>query len=144
MRVSRIILQQDYDTIKGWFEARQVAPPPVGLLPPTGVFAHLENGVPVACAFLYQDLDAAIGMIEWEATNPAVHSVMAQLRALHCVFDFLEKYAATKGIRHLLSWVAENRGDGRLLEKRGWSRCPGKRHELMAFSTKPEDKTCLS
>ena len=58
------------------------------------------------------------------------------------VFDFFEQYCKDQGITAILSWVAEERGDGRLLERRKWVKCPGSRHALMAFETQPQEAPC--
>ena len=137
MRVRRFITEQDYPIVKGWWERRGAEAPPEGILPMTGVIAEMD-GVPVACAFLYEDKGGRVAMVEWEATNPDVASAMAHIRALNVLFDFFEKY--WHGI--ILSWVAENRGDGRILDRRGWKACPGERHKLMAFVTKKEEALC--
>jgi hypothetical protein len=113
----------------------------MALLPEVGVIAFDETG-PVSCAFLYEEKGGVIGFVEWEATNPACGSAMKTIRGLNMVFDFFETYARDQGIKALLSWVAEERGDGRLLERRKWTKCPGNRHALMSFSTHPEEETC--
>ncbi len=128
MRVRRIILEQDYPILKTWWERRGTESPQEALLP-EGVIAEDDNGM-VACAFLYEDKGGRIAMVEWEATNPDCHSPMRAMRGLNTVFDFFEGYFP--GV--LVSWVASGRGDGRLLDRRHWKKCPGERHELMAFS----------
>lgn len=130
MRVRRIIIEEDYPTIKTWWERRGTEPPPEALLPDIGVIAEDSDGA-VACAFLYEDKGGRIAMVEWEATNPDCHSAIRAMRGLNMVFDFFEGYFP--GV--LLSWVASERGDGRLLERRHWKKCPGERHELMAFQS---------
>jgi hypothetical protein len=141
MKTRRIILEEDYDTIASWWTARGGTAPPVGILPMTGVMVE-QDGNPVSCAFLYEDKGGRVAMIEWEATNPEVHSAMAQVRSLHCIFDFFEKYCRDQGIQLVLSWVAEGRGDGRVLLARNWTKCPGQRHELMAFNTLTKEALC--
>ena len=141
MKVRRIILSQDYETISKWWTRRGTEAPREILLPPTGVISEMD-GVPVACAFLYEDKAGTVAMVEWEATNPDCHSPMTMIRGLNQVFDFFEHYARDNGISVVLSWVAEGRGDGRLLERRKWLKCPGQRHELMAFSTQPQEALC--
>lgn len=141
MKVRRINLAEDYEIIRTWWERRgSPAPQPV-LLPETGVISELD-GVPMACAFLYEAKGDTMAMIEWEATNPDCKSAMTTIRALNMIFDFFEKYTRGKGISILFSWVKVGRGDGRLLERRKWQKCPGDRHELMAFMNEPKEAVC--
>lgn len=141
MKVRRIDLDQDYPVIKTWWERRGSEAPSVVLLPPVGIIAEVEN-LPIACAFLYQDVGGLVAMVEWEATNPDCHSPMQTIRALNMVFDFFERYAIDQGFSVLLSWVAEKRGDGRILERRHWGKCPGDRHTLMAYQPSDPKTTC--
>lgn len=140
MTVRRYIPVSDYDTIKGWWTRRGTEAPQPILLPEIGVLAE-HDGNPVACAFLYQDVSGHVAMVEWEATNPDAKA-MSCLRGLNMVFDFFETFARDYGYTVVLSWVAEGRGDGRLLENRKWVKCPGERHALMAFNTQPQEAEC--
>lgn len=142
MKVRVIQLEQDYPVIKTWWERRGAEAPHFALLPPVGVIAE-RDGVPIACAFLYQDVGGSVAMVEWEATNPDCNSAMETIRALNTVFDFFEKYAVNEGFLVVLSWVAEGRGDGRILERRKWTKCPGERHALMAFQPATKEAPCL-
>lgn len=141
MRIRRIQLEQDYPTLRTWWERRGSAAPQMGVLPPVGVIAE-EGGKPMACAWLYECKGDTVGMVEWEATNPDCHSAFTAVRALNMVFDFFEAYCAAHGIGAIFSWVSENRGDGRILEARKWVKCPGERHALMAFSPKLKEALC--
>jgi len=143
VRVRRIAIDRDYPTIKTWWEKRGSEAPSPGLLPPVGVISE-DNGIPLACAFLYEAVGCSIAMVEWEATNPDYKSALIQVRALTQIFDFFETFCRDKGIAVVLSWVAEDRGDGRLLARRNWIKCPGERHEMMAFETHPEEALCPS
>lgn len=131
MKIRRIILEQDYPVFKTWFDRRGVAAPVPVLLPAVGVLAETDEA-PVACAWLYEDKAGLVGMVEWEATNPDSKGMTA-LRGLNQVFDFFEGYCRANGIRVIMTWVKEGRGDGRLLVGRSWKRCHGDRHELMVF-----------
>lgn len=139
MRVRRITLDTDYPIIKTWWERRGSSAPQKELLPITGIMAEW-CGQPQACAFLYEDKGGTVAMIEWEATNPDCGPV-ATVKALNAIFDFFELYCQEKGQKVILSWVESGRGDGRLLSGRKWVRCPGERHELMAFVTE-KGATC--
>lgn len=137
MKVRRFIPTEDYHVVRTWWEKRGQLAPPMVILPAVGVIVE-DEGHPIACAFLYEDRAGTVAMIEWEATNPSVGSPMKVVRGLNVVFDFFERYARDEGYAVVLSWVAEERGDGRILEKRQWKECPGERHKLMAFETKEE------
>lgn len=137
----RIILDQDYYFLKTWWERRGMPAPSLYLLPEVGVIIE-ENGMGLSCAFLYEDKSGKIAMVEWEATNPDCTSPMKSIRALHMVFDFFEGYCRERGISIILTYVSEGRGDGRLLEKRKWTKCPGNRHELLVFESIPKEETC--
>ena len=141
MRVRRFNAETDYPVIRTWWEARGGEAPALALLPDCGIVVEQFDN-PIACAFMYEVTSGSIALIEWEATNPDIHSPITQVKALSMVFDFFEKYCRDRGIAVLLSWVASNRGDGRLLEKRKWVKCPGERHEMMAFSTQPQEALC--
>lgn len=132
MKVRRIQLDKDYPILKTWWERRGSEAPHLALLPPMGVVAELD-GLPIACAFLYEIRGVALAIVEWEATNPEIKSPILKVKALNTVFDFWEDYCREVGIKIVLSWTAEDRGDGRLLRGRKWTPCPGERHELMAF-----------
>jgi hypothetical protein len=142
MRVRVINIEEDYPMLADWWIRRGIQAPQKEIFP-LGVLAH-EGDFPVACAFLYEDTRGVVGMVEWEATNPDCHSAMQALRGLNMLFDFFEKYWCIGPHRLLLSWVTQGRGDGRILDRRGWKKCPGERHELMAFSTlAKEAEPCL-
>jgi hypothetical protein len=143
MKVRRIQLDEDYPVVKTWWEKRGSPAPQVLLLPAVGVIAEMD-GQPVACAFLYEDISGRVAMVEWEATNPEVGSALKVVRGLNMVFDFFEQFARDQGYLVVLSWVAKEHGDGRLLERRKWVKCPGERHEMMAFSTQPQEAPCPS
>lgn len=130
-------MEKDYPVIKTWWERRGTPAPQRVILPDVGVIAETPER-PIACAFLYEDKAGRVGMLEWEATNPECGSALAAIRALNVVFDFFEKYAREHGMAVVLSWVAEERGDGRILSARKWIKCPGERHALMAFQTCPQ------
>jgi len=131
--VRRIIIKEDYPVLKTWWERRGSTAPSEILLPSVGVVAE-DMGKATACAFLYEDVSGHVAMVEWEATNPD-NSAMTSIRGLNLIFDFFEKYSVKQGFSVVLSWVASNRGDGRILERRKWIKCPGERHELMAFQS---------
>ena len=141
MKVRRIILEEDYALLATWWTRRGTEAPHIKLLPEVGVMAFDEAG-PTACAFLYVDRGNTIAMVEWEATNPCCTSPLRSIRALNMVFDFFEKFCTEEGIPIVLSWVAETRGDGRLLERRKWMKCVGDRHALMSFSTQTPEVLC--
>lgn len=131
MTLRRIIMVNDYPTLKTWWERRGTPAPDPILLPTVGVVTE-EKGAPVACAFLYEDVGGKVAMVEWEATSPD-STAMNSIRGLNMIFDFFENFAKSQGFAVVLSWVAQGRGDGRILERRKWIKCPGERHELMAY-----------
>jgi hypothetical protein len=141
MHVRRIILEEDYETIAEWWTQRGGEPPPLNMLPDIGVIVE-ESGVPLSCAFLYTISNASIAVVEWEATNPHLTSVLKKVRALHMAFDFFEEWAKSQKTRFLLSWVLPGRGDGRLLGQRGWIKPQGEPHEMMAFVTTHKEVLC--
>jgi len=141
MKVRRIVLSEDYPILKTWWERRGSDAPPETILPEIGVVSELGDQM-IACAFLYQDTGRKCAIVEWEATNPDCHSLVAVMRGLNMVFDFWETYCAGKGISCVLSWVKSGRGDGRLLTRRGWVKCPGERHEMMAYVPKGAQTPC--
>jgi len=132
VRVRRFVAKSDAAIIAPWWSKRGLTPPVGALLPFTGVIVEYES-IPTACAFLYEDKAGNVAMIEWECTNPEI-GAMRTIKALHVLFDFFERYAQEQGILFILSWTAEERGDGRILRSRKWVKLPGPRHELMCFS----------
>ena len=136
MHVRLINLEKDYPILKTWWERRGTEAPNMLLLRTEGVIAYDEKSW-VACAWMYAAKGDCIAIVEWEATNP-VSGPLRALRGLNTVFDFFEDYCGRHGIPVLLSWVAANRGDGRLLARRNWKKCEGDRHELMSFEPKLE------
>lgn len=141
MNVHRIVIERDYPTLKKWWELRGVSAPPAVILPAVGVLAEEIDGMPVACAWLYEDKAGIVGMVEWEATNPRC-SPFITLRALNHIFAFFEEYWCNAPGRVLFSWTQEGRGDGRMLRGRHWIKCPGERHELMLFQGQPSEAPC--
>ncbi len=141
MHVRRITLEQDYEELASWWSDRGSKPPQQILLPDVGVVAYDLKGL-VCCAFLYEDKSGRIAMIEWEATNPHCSSAFRRVRGLNMVFDFMEKYTDNENIPVVLSWTAYERGDGRILLSRKWSKCEGNRHELMALVHTPKEALC--
>lgn len=140
MRVRRIDILGDYPMVSQFWTKRGIPAPHIVLLPDIGVIAYDDNG-PVACSYLYEDKSGRVAMVEWEATNPDCTPLRCA-RGLDTMFDFWEIYANENAPMLILSWVAEVRGDGRLLERRGWIKCPGERHALMSFQAIPKEATC--
>ncbi len=143
MKVRRLQLDKDYPTIRQWWERRGTAAPQESILPPIGVISE-QDSVPIACAFLYEVKGVSVAWVEWEATNPEFRAPLIKIRALNQVFDFFEGYAKETGIAALFSWVASDHGDGRLLGRRKWIKCPGERHELMVFTHHEQEAPCPS
>jgi hypothetical protein len=140
MHVRIINLKEEYQMLATWWTRRGSIAPQMEILP-IGVIAH-DGNFDVACAFLYEDSRGVVGFVEWEATNPDCHSAMQALRGLNMLFDFWEKHWCTGPHRTLFSWVSAGRGDGRILDHRGWKTCAGDRHELMQFVVQPKEEPC--
>lgn len=141
MKVRRLILEQDYPTIKTWWTCRGGTPPDPAILPDIGVIVE-EAGVPISCLFLYTVSNASIAVAEWEATNPECTSPFKKTKALHMAFDFFEVMADKEGIRFIFSWVIPGRGDGRLLSARGWVKPQGEPHEMLAYDSRAKEALC--
>ena len=132
MKIRRIDLAKDYPIIKTWWEKRSGIPPDFSLFPETGVIVEHGDYL-VACASLYEDKAGRIAIIEWEATNPNAPARLC-FEALSHIYKFWEEYRKDHGILALLSWVESGSGHEHLLKKRSWIKCPGVRHELMAYA----------
>lgn len=132
MRVRRINIEHDYPVIRTWWERRGGTPPQMELLSDFGIMVE-DGELPMACAFLFTISNAPLAIVEWEATNPDVHSVRRRLEALNMAFDFFEDWSKQGEAACLITWVTAGRGDGRLLSQRGWTKPQGEPHEMLAF-----------
>ncbi len=132
-------MEQDWPAIVAWWDDPAQAPQPA-ILPEIGILAETETGI-VAAAWLYQDISGRVAMIEWEYMNPEARKKDA-VEGLRRIYDFIETYAVDNKIGAILTWVLPGTGIQRLLVRRKWMKCPGERHEMMAFVSNPKEATC--
>ena len=65
-----------YETIRPWWQGRDMAVLPVGMLSPCGVLVEADE-LPVAAVWIYFTCNTGIAWVEFLVTNPACSAVQA-------------------------------------------------------------------
>lgn len=105
--------EQDYDSLKSWWEGHGWDALPSEDIPDTGFIAN-------ECAFgcLYIDIHCRFAMLEWVVTDPDA-APRACLKGLNKVLDKLLETAKEVGVKMVYS-VLKHEGLIKLYEKHGF------------------------
>lgn len=113
-----IDLDRDYDTLLKWWKGHGVPHIPQVILP-RGWMAH-SAGVEIAASFLYI-VESKLAMIEWTTTNPQMCTSRDLVAAVRGLYEHLEAAATAEKCLAMLSMVAPNTGEERIMTKMGYT-----------------------
>lgn len=118
----------DYSTLCGWWEGHKAIPVPVAFLPLGFVAEHEGSGV--AACFLYLDVTGKCSMIEYLTTNPKFSMAKKTLLAFRMLIAHCEELSLKQGCGGILSMVAPDTSEERILEKLGYQTSTGVAHRM--------------
>lgn len=125
-----IELDRDYPTLEEWWKGHGVAPVPRYILP-RGWIAFAA-GVEIASSFLYV-AEKKIAVIEWTTTNPRCALSRDLVEAVKGLYAKLEEVAQFEGCVGLISFVAPNTSEERIMIRMGFVCTPdSKMHRMFA------------
>lgn len=131
MRYIPIKLEQDYATLKAWWVGHDSLPIPESILP-DGWFAE-DGGELFAASFLYLDRGGKIAVIEWTTTNPEKSFSRKIVDAVKGLYAHLEWAAGELGCTAVISFVAPNTSEERIMTRLGFICTPdSKMHRMYA------------
>lgn len=131
MYIREILPEKDFPMLSKWWDARGIPAPSLIMQLPRGYI--IEDGpLPMAVAFLYLDVDGVWAMTEWLTTNPAVAHSRFLVVAVRELLAHMEKIAMERGCKTILSMVAPNTGEERLMQKIGYMTSEGPYHKMYA------------
>lgn len=127
----REVTEKDYPMLSNWWEARGIPAPDIIAQLPRGYL--IEDGpISIAAAFLYLDVDGAWAMTEWLTTNPAMAFSRTLVIAVKALLGHMEKVSMNRGCKTIISMVAPNTGEERLMQKIGYMTSEGPYHKMYA------------
>lgn len=127
----REVTEKDYPMLSKWWEARNIPAPDIIAQLPRGYL--IEDGpLPVAAAFLYLDVDGVWAMTEWLTTNPTMAFSRTLVIAVKALLGHMEKVSMERGCKTIISMVAPNTGEERLMQKIGYMTSEGPYHKMYA------------
>lgn len=138
MIIREINLTEDYPLIVKWWEARGAGVmPKTVFLPAAGFMVEYEHQ-PVAASWLYsvQNAQGGVGIIECTTTNPSFSMSRHLVECVKALYAHLEKMAWAAGCGSVVSFVAPETGEQRILSKAGWQDLQGVNH-VMYGKTRP-------
>lgn len=125
------VTSSDLPMLSKWWTARGIPAADIIAQLPRGYM--IEDGpLPMAAAFLYLDVDGVWAMTEWLTTNPAVAHSRFLVVAVKELLAHMEKISMERGCKTILSMVAPNTGEERLMQKIGYMTSGGPYHKMYA------------
>src|ERR1700722_11316006 len=112
-----IDLDRDYSTLLGWWKDHGKLHVPRVILP-RGWMA-VASGVELAASFLYV-VEGKLAMIIYTTTNPRCCWSRDMLEGVKGLYAHLESVATAEGCLAMLSMVAPNTGQERIMTKMGY------------------------
>lgn len=131
MYIREVSPERDYPTLSKWWEARGIPAPDIIAQLPRGYI--IEDGpIQIAAAFLYLDVDGVWAMTEWLTTNPAMAHSRSLRATVKALLAHMEKISMDRGCKTIISMVAPNTGEERLLKEIGYMTSEGPYHKMYA------------
>lgn len=136
-----IDLDRDYDLLCQWWTDHGALCVPKVILP-RGWFA-VDLGVKIAASFLYVAPEQ-LAMIEYTTTNPRMSLSRITLTAVKGLYARLEEEARELGCVAILSMVAPNTSEERIMTRMGYATSEQKFHRMYGKPLTPVEAPCLS
>ncbi len=129
-QIRPVDLTVDYPTLLKWWEGHKALAMPAYVFPQGWVVG--AAGVDIAMNFLYLDVGGKFAVMEWLTTNPSVAYSKTLVTAIKTLIDYVEGVAKAQGCQFIVSFVAPNTGEERLMKKIGYETSEGPSHRLYA------------
>lgn len=118
MSIRQIDMATDLPMIRQWWAEHKAIAVPDEFLPQG--FIVQSGGVDIAAAFLYLDVTGKLAMIEYLTTNPRVALSRYLVEDVKRLIAHVELVAEKQGCSGIISMVAPNTGEERLMQRLGY------------------------
>lgn len=140
MSTIRQYVAADYDTLAKWWVGHKAVVMPKHVIPQGWVI--VSGPVEVAMAFLMLDVGGTHAVVEYLTTNPAVAYSRSLRDDVRQLIAHIEDRARAQGCGWIMSFVAPNTGEERLMKQIGYETSEGPSHRIYAKSLAPKEATC--
>lgn len=124
MTIRQVNLETDYPTLVKWWQGHKAPVMPRHVFPQGWVVG--AAGVEIAMSFLYLDVGGTFAVIEWLTTNPSVAFSRSLVEAVKTLVAHIEEVARAQGCKFIISFIAPNSGEERLMKRIGYVTSPDK------------------
>jgi hypothetical protein len=115
---TRLYKPEDYATVSEWFTRHGSKAVPEAVLPRCGVVV-MEESLPLAAAWIYQDNSVGVAWLAWIVTNSDIPAATA-VESLNFLIRASE--AVAKGLGYgVMFTMTEKPALGRLLQRQGFA-----------------------
>jgi hypothetical protein len=128
MTIREINLDMDYTKLCLWWDKHKALHVPKAFLP-LGFMAE-EDGHDIAAGFLYLDVTGKCSMIEYLTTNPDYSFSKKTLIAFKALITHVEQLSFNQGCRAIISMVAPETSEERIMGKLGYETSTGVSHRM--------------
>ena len=120
----------DYDMVKGWWQAHGWPGVSPHILPQFGAIASFR-GRPAAAGWLYMDNSRGVSMLEWVVTNPD-NTPRASLAAIGALVTYIKDYALSQDYGVMLTSCKQD-SLLKLFERNGFEHTDSGVHHAVAI-----------
>ncbi len=125
-----VSLEDDYPKLVKWWTAHKALVMPAYVFPQGWCIE--AGGVEIAMSFLYLDVGGKFAVIEWLTTNPSVAFSRTLVEAVKALVAHIENVARAQGCAFIISFIAPNSGEERLMKRIGYQTSEGPGHRTYA------------
>lgn len=140
MTVRTVIPEQDFPTLRAWWEKHGALPVPEAFLP-QGFMAH-QDGIDYAACFLYLDVTGKCSMVEYLTTNPDFSATKRSLAAFKALLCHVEHLTLAQGCGAIISMVAPGSSEERIMKKLGYITSTGPGHRMFGKVLVEQEALC--
>jgi len=130
--IRSVNLEEDYPKLLKWWAGHNALVMPAHVFPQGWCIE--AGGVEIAMSFLYLDVGGKFAVIEWLTTNPAVALSRSLVEAVKLLMAHIEGVARAQGCSFIISFIAPNSGEERLMKRIGYQTSEGPGHRTYAKS----------
>lgn len=130
MIVVPLNLEQDYPMISAWWTGHKSPVVPAPVFFSAQGFKAVEEGIAYAASWLYvvPGTRGGIGIIEFTTTNPEMSFSKKVLAAVKSLYAHVESVAWSQGCGSIMSFVAQDGSESRIMDKTGFVNVGGPAH----------------